>query len=106
MNRFALSLLSSFAGFSKGGVAAILGAVMLTACSASNDATIGDDLAASENASKVPVACTDTPPDDRSTCAQQAGWGKCNETWMQSRCNASCGRCRSSVVSNLPPDSR
>ncbi len=38
--------------------------------------------------------CTDIPPAGSSyTCAQQAGWGKCNETWMQGFCNKSCGRC-------------
>ncbi|AUX47818.1 uncharacterized protein SOCE26_093420 [Sorangium cellulosum] len=37
--------------------------------------------------------CTDTPPDSRYTCAQQAGWGKCSETWMRGFCDRSCGRC-------------
>ena len=38
-------------------------------------------------------SCTDIAPDATYTCAQQAGWGKCNETWMVGKCDASCGRC-------------
>lgn len=38
-------------------------------------------------------ACTDKPVGGAYTCAQQAGWGKCNEPWMQGVCDASCGRC-------------
>lgn len=38
-------------------------------------------------------ACTNIPPDSTYTCAQQAGWGKCGESWMQGYCNQSCGRC-------------
>jgi hypothetical protein len=37
--------------------------------------------------------CTDEPPDEQYTCADQASWGKCNEEWMLDRCNLSCGRC-------------
>ena len=38
--------------------------------------------------------CTDAPPAGAPySCAQQAGWGKCGEAWMQGFCNASCGRC-------------
>jgi hypothetical protein len=38
--------------------------------------------------------CTDEYPyDDGYTCQQQAGWGKCDEDWMQDVCNLSCGRC-------------
>lgn len=106
MNSPVLSSPSVFAAVSKTTIAAFLGAAVLSACSASNDAAIGNDLTESEAASQAPVACTDTPPDNRSTCAQQAGWGKCGETWMQARCNASCGRCPAPAVSNLPPDSK
>jgi hypothetical protein len=35
------------------------------------------------------AACTDTPPDTRYTCAQQASWGKCGEPWMAGKCDAS-----------------
>jgi len=38
-------------------------------------------------------SCTDIPPDNVYTCAQQAGWGKCNESWMVGKCDTSCGRC-------------
>jgi hypothetical protein len=37
------------------------------------------------------------PPSTDYTCPQQAGWGKCTETWMAGKCDASCGRC------SLPP---
>ncbi|WP_437811246.1 hypothetical protein [Sorangium sp. So ce1078] len=37
--------------------------------------------------------CADTPPSSQYTCAQQASWGKCNESWMQGFCNDTCGRC-------------
>ena len=40
--------------------------------------------------------CSDTPPDDRYTCAQQAVWGKCQRDWMikdGGYCNRTCGRC-------------
>jgi hypothetical protein len=40
-------------------------------------------------------ACTDVPPSSAYTCAQQAGWGKCEEPWMAGYCNATCGRCSS-----------
>jgi hypothetical protein len=39
-------------------------------------------------------ACTNVPPDAKYTCAQQAGWGKCNEPWMAGKCDQSCGRCK------------
>ncbi len=38
-------------------------------------------------------ACTDVAPDGQYTCAQQAGWGKCDEAWMAGKCDQSCGRC-------------
>ena len=38
--------------------------------------------------------CIDEPvPGDSYTCAQQAGWGKCDEPWMEGYCDLSCGRC-------------
>ncbi len=45
--------------------------------------------------------CTDTPPDNNFSCAEQAGWGKCNESWMQGFCNQSCGRCAPEAPSTL-----
>ena len=50
-----------------------------------------------------PPACPDVPPPGPPyySCAQQVGWGKCNETWMQGYCKASCGKCPSSSPS--PP---
>ncbi len=39
--------------------------------------------------------CTDTPPSSQYTCAQQAGFGQCNQPWMTqgNYCAMSCGRC-------------
>ncbi len=37
--------------------------------------------------------CTDIPPDKQFTCQQQAGWKKCNESFMKGFCDRSCGRC-------------
>ncbi len=49
-------------------------------------------------------ACTDDPPDNQYTCAQQVGWGKCNETWMKGKCNKSCKRCGGLSCDDSPPD--
>ncbi|KAJ3119145.1 hypothetical protein HK098_005749 [Nowakowskiella sp. JEL0407] len=39
-------------------------------------------------------SCTDTPvPGDQYGCSQQAGWGNCNQSWMQGYCAKSCNRC-------------
>eukprot|EP01023_Acetabularia_acetabulum_P019520 TRINITY_DN1995_c0_g1_i6.p1 TRINITY_DN1995_c0_g1~~TRINITY_DN1995_c0_g1_i6.p1 ORF type:complete len:1103 (-),score=236.57 TRINITY_DN1995_c0_g1_i6:767-4075(-) len=40
-------------------------------------------------------SCTDTPPDAKFTCADQAKFGKCESAWMISGgfCARSCGRC-------------
>eukprot|EP00884_Botryococcus_braunii_P004910 jgi/Botrbrau1/1441/Bobra.0063s0132.1 len=55
-----------------------------------------------------PVQCTDvSPPGNNYTCAQQAGWGKCNETFMAGYCLKSCGICfDGSPPSNPPPAPR
>ncbi len=37
--------------------------------------------------------CADVPPDNVYTCEQQAGWGKCNEPWMEGFCLNTCGKC-------------
>src|SRR5262249_38205619 len=37
--------------------------------------------------------CTDVAPDQNSTCAQQAAWGKCDEPWMDGYCARTCSRC-------------
>lgn len=41
--------------------------------------------------------CTDVPPDDRYTCAQQVSYGKCDADFMflDSYCLKSCNRCGS-----------
>ncbi|KAK9905449.1 hypothetical protein WJX75_000098 [Coccomyxa subellipsoidea] len=46
------------------------------------------------------VSCDDVAPyhDPQYTCQQQAGWGKCSESYMQGYCNRSCGRCTASSV--------
>jgi len=38
-------------------------------------------------------ACSDNPPDTSYTCAQQKGWGKCGESWMQGHCCKTCFDC-------------
>lgn len=41
-----------------------------------------------------PLTCTDIPPPGNDfTCAQQAGWGKCDADFMIGYCDASCNRC-------------
>ncbi len=53
--------------------------------------------------------CTDVPPDDRFSCAQQAAWGKCDESWMHGFCNRSCDRCQSGEGTeclDVAPDDR
>lgn len=48
--------------------------------------------------------CSDTPPSGSSySCAQQAGFGKCGESWMKGFCNKSCNRCPTQC-SDTPPD--
>lgn len=40
-------------------------------------------------------ACTDTPPDDRETCATWKEWGECDSEWMAEFCHLTCDRCPS-----------
>ncbi|KAK9902791.1 hypothetical protein WJX75_006160 [Coccomyxa subellipsoidea] len=58
--------------------------------------------------STPPSGCTDTPPDSTYTCAQQAGWGQCGQSWMQGFCAQSCGRCSAppSGCTDTPPDNQ
>jgi hypothetical protein len=37
--------------------------------------------------------CVDVPVPGPYTCAQQAGWGKCSEPWMQGYCEQTCNTC-------------
>lgn len=38
--------------------------------------------------------CADTPPPGTTnTCAEQAGWGKCSESWLSGYCLKSCSKC-------------
>ena len=38
--------------------------------------------------------CADSPPPgSTNTCAEQAGWGKCSESWLSGYCLKSCGKC-------------
>ena len=39
------------------------------------------------------ATCSDVPPDDQYTCAEQAGWGKCDEDFMVGYCCLSCHGC-------------
>lgn len=38
--------------------------------------------------------CSDVPPSTDYTCAQQASWEKCDESWMQGYCCFSCEACQ------------
>jgi len=70
------------------------------------DVSCGRCGVASPTAVGVPVptipasTCTDYYPfSDGYTCAQQAGWGKCSYSFMQSpACDLSCGRCGTTPV--------
>merc|ERR1739844_195422 len=39
-------------------------------------------------------SCSDVAPDSRYSCEQQAGWGKCKESWMQGHCCKTCFNCK------------
>ncbi len=70
-------------------------------CDQAGDATPADP---------APAVCTDIAPDDDYTCAQQAEWGKCDESWMDGYCDATCGRCDTEtapapVCTDVAPDS-
>jgi hypothetical protein len=78
---------------------------------------IGPRSFASQEGPKDPPpegGCTNTPPDDKYSCADQAKWGKCGEPWMKGHCDRSCGRCGSAPKSNqssksctnTPPDNK
>lgn len=80
------------AGGSNGGNPLVPGGAGPTGTSGS----AGRPLAQGGSASQ---ACDDQPPpanaaDPREySCAEQVGWGKCSETWMQGFCRLSCGTC-------------
>ncbi|KAJ3122006.1 hypothetical protein HK098_003191, partial [Nowakowskiella sp. JEL0407] len=62
-------------------------------CSASSGGSTGGNTGGSSSSG----SCTDTAvPGDQYGCAQQAGWGNCNQSWMQGYCNKSCNRCSAS----------
>ena len=44
---------------------------------------------------KPAPSCEDVQPPSAAqySCAQQASWGKCGESWMQGYCKKSCGKC-------------
>ena len=54
----------------------------------------GDVCGDSSSAHAFAADCADTPPPYSDfTCAQQAGWGKCDEAFMRGYCELSCQRC-------------
>jgi alpha-galactosidase len=71
--------------------------------SAGNGGTAGDDAGLGQSGSSAAgaggeagagVPCVDVYTlTDGYTCEQQAGWGKCNESWLQGMCALSCNRC-------------
>lgn len=62
------------------------------AAAAANGDAFGP-AANSEPSAQTAPACDDVPPDTKFTCAEQAGFGQCDQDFMQGRCNISCGRC-------------
>ena len=38
-------------------------------------------------------SCSDVPPSSDYTCAEQAGWGQCDQSWMAGFCCRSCSAC-------------
>jgi len=38
--------------------------------------------------------CSDNPPSHDYTCAQQASWGQCGQSWMKGFCCKSCSSCK------------
>lgn len=54
--------------------------------------TVSQDVLLSQESLDATVTdCTDVAPDNQYTCAEQAGWGKCGESWMYGYCCTSCG---------------
>lgn len=57
----------------------------------------------SQSTESATCSCTDVPPDERFSCAEQQSYGKCEEEWMtsprldldlpQGFCQTTCGRC-------------
>ncbi|HEY6724322.1 MAG TPA: hypothetical protein VI197_09825 [Polyangiaceae bacterium] len=72
-----------------------------TVGSTGNTATTGstDGVGGNGNNGAGPTTggapCTDTPPDDRQTCATWAEWGECGAEWLADFCHLSCDRCPS-----------
>eukprot|EP01026_Neomeris_dumetosa_P061164 TRINITY_DN57733_c0_g1_i1.p1 TRINITY_DN57733_c0_g1~~TRINITY_DN57733_c0_g1_i1.p1 ORF type:complete len:391 (+),score=36.25 TRINITY_DN57733_c0_g1_i1:134-1306(+) len=68
-------------------------------CTCGRDSSVGiiKDTPASD-------VCTDIPPPGGHSCADQAAWGKCGESWMRGYCGCSCsggkGQPSGSVVSS------
>jgi hypothetical protein len=86
------------AGASTGGASASTGGAPAGGGSSSTGGTGGSE------------SCTDEYPfDDGYTCAEQAGFGKCQEDWLIDYCNLSCGRCgdlpgAECGITGTPPD--
>lgn len=70
--------------------------LMATPMDLSTLSTFATNHACGEATSSNPPptsSCVDVAPDNTYTCEQQAGWGKCNEPWLQGFCLKTCGRC-------------
>merc|ERR1712164_212082 len=64
----------------------------------STDDPTGDMIETESNSTE---ACVDEYPPDvdtQYTCEDQAGFGKCEENWMNGYCQFSCGKCESDQV--------
>lgn len=64
-----------------------------------------DDYSDYEDQDYEPVVCSEEdtaccdypPPGSKHTCAEESGFGKCNESWMDGYCDLSCGRCEKAL---------
>lgn len=104
-------------------LALLLCGVQLAGCTSSSDAPSGiiqgepeqsgGDAGSSPPGTTSPDAGSSAPPPEEAcedvypfmdgfTCAEQASWGKCNETWLQGYCNASCNRCGGGPIDPAP----
>ncbi|KAJ3037813.1 hypothetical protein HDV00_001314 [Rhizophlyctis rosea] len=75
----------------------LLSSIRLTnnpsATSSSSAASPSPSHTAANSTTGVSQTCDDKPPSPDYSCAQQALWGKCTESWMAGYCLQSCGKC-------------
>ncbi len=52
-----------------------------------------EHMRATDVRASAPAGCVDLPVPGAYTCAQQTGFGKCGEPFMNGYCDITCGRC-------------